>query len=162
MQHTGGAHAPVDTIRRRVKELRRRSGMTAAELAEQLDALGVPWNRSIVANFEGGRRPTVSVVEWLALARVLNVAPVHLLVPPDAEPNDPYQVTPVDTVHVKDARHWIRGYEPLSGSNRRDFHREEPREEQGRIWIPLSEEAYQELLRTFPLTSKGDDGVESR
>lgn len=126
MEHTGEVATPVDTIRRRVKELRGRSGMTAADLASQLSALGVPWNRSIVANFEGGRRTTVSVVEWLALAQVFNVAPLHLIVPPH-EPEDlQYQVTPAGTATIREVRGWVCGHWPLGGGNVAQFHREAP------------------------------------
>jgi transcriptional regulator with XRE-family HTH domain len=129
MEHTTEALAPVDVIRARVKELRGRSGMTAADLAERLAELGVNWNRSIVANFEGGRRPTVSVVEWLALAQVLNVAPVHLLVPTDAPAGTPYLVTPNREASVEDVRDWVRGIVPLYSDNPTRFRQETPPEE---------------------------------
>lgn len=105
--------------------------MTAADLAERLTDLGVNWNRSIVANFEGGRRPTVSVVEWLALAQVLNVAPVHLLVPTDAPAGTPYLVTPTREASVEDVRDWVRGIVPLNSENPQRFHQEVPPEEGG-------------------------------
>ena len=41
------------------------------------------WTRIVVTKLETGRRQSVSVEELLALAYVLNVAPVHLLVPWD-------------------------------------------------------------------------------
>ncbi|MDX2675799.1 helix-turn-helix domain-containing protein [Streptomyces sp. NY05-11A] len=129
MEHTTEALAPVNVIRARVKELRGRSGITAAELAERLTALGVNWNRSIVANFEGGRRPGVSVVEWLALAQVLNVAPLHLLVPPDAPDDAPYLFTPQRWADVRDVRNWVRGFVAINSENPQRFFREGPREE---------------------------------
>lgn len=135
MEHTTEALAPVDVIRARVKELRGRSGMTAADLAERLADLGVNWNRSIVANFEGGRRPTVSVVEWLALAQVLNVAPVHLLVPTDAPAGTPYLVTPTREATVEDVRDWVRGIVPLNSENPQRFHQEVPPEEGRFPWV---------------------------
>lgn len=129
MEHTTDPLAPVDVIRARVKELRGRSGMTAADLAERLSELGVNWNRSIVANFEGGRRPGVSIVEWLALAQVLNVAPVHLLVPTDVPVGTPYLIAPNREATVEDVRDWVRGIVPLYSENESRWYQEKPPEE---------------------------------
>ncbi|GAA0657231.1 hypothetical protein GCM10009535_40320 [Streptomyces thermocarboxydovorans] len=114
----------MDTVRERVRELRGRARMSAAELAAELERVGVKWNRSIVANFEGGRRPTLSVVELLALARVLNVSPLNLLVSPDAPRDAAYQVTPEETVSVGDVRRWIAAKGPILGGSREQFFRE--------------------------------------
>lgn len=105
----------MDAVRARVKELRGRKGWSGAELGKKLSALGVPWNRSVVANFESGRRPAVSVQELLALAYVLDVAPVNLLVPLDSEP---YRITPegADVHSSGDVWRWIRGEQPLPGA----------------------------------------------
>ncbi|MEV0209420.1 helix-turn-helix domain-containing protein [Streptomyces sp. NPDC050788] len=122
---------PTGTVRARVKELRRRKGLTAAELGEELAKLGVPWNRAIVTNFELGRRPAVSVQEVMALALVLDVAPVNLLVPLDSQP---YRVTP-EGAHVQgsgDVWRWLRGDRPLPGTQTagaRTFYAEVPAEE---------------------------------
>lgn len=106
----------MDAVRARVKELRGRKGWSGAELGEKLAALGVPWNRSVVANFESGRRPAVSVQELLALAVVLDVAPVNLLVPLDSEP---YRVTPAGTEPHSSGEvwRWMRGQQPLEGTS---------------------------------------------
>lgn len=95
--------------------MRRRKGLTAAELGARLADLGVPWNRGIVTNFELGRRPAVSVQELLALAHVFEVSPASLLVPLDSEP---YRLTPEGTepVNSADAWLWITGRRPLPGS----------------------------------------------
>ncbi|MFI8425102.1 helix-turn-helix domain-containing protein [Streptomyces sp. NPDC085479] len=146
MEHTQEQLNVAAAIRGRVRELRGRSGLKAAELADRLVELGVPWNRSIVANFEAGRRPNVSVVEWLALAQVLNVAPVHLLVPPDAPNDGAYEVTPNLSASVEDVRAWVRGYYPIKSDNLVQFNRETPREEWG--WIrPRPSEELEDRLR---------------
>ncbi|WP_420035078.1 helix-turn-helix domain-containing protein [Streptomyces sp. cg28] len=136
----------MEVLRARVKELRGRNGWSGADLGERLAELGVPWNRSVVANFESGRRPAVSVVEWLALAQVLNVAPVHLLVAPDASDGEPYRVTPDLVAPAQDVRAWIRGQYPISSDNLAQFHREAPSEEWG--WItPRPAESVEDRLR---------------
>ncbi|GAA3617324.1 helix-turn-helix domain-containing protein [Streptomyces chitinivorans] len=116
----------MSVIAERVKEVRGRRGLTAQELADRLKEAGVPWDRGTVTKLETKRRQNVSVVELLALARALHVAPVHLLVPPD---NRPYQVTPNEAHRSGRARAWIRGEEPLPGTDRRIFRTEVPLDE---------------------------------
>ncbi len=171
MKHTRVPIGPVETVRRRVKELRGRSGMTAADLAEQLSSRGVPWNRSIVANFEGGRRNTVSVVELLALGDVFNVAPVHLLVPVDAAADADYQVTPNSTATVEEVRRWICGEMPLGDGDVTQYHRETPRKPTGRLTIdtttPEGVQAAWEMIQVLAdaglakRVDKGGEGGES-
>lgn len=110
--------SPVDTIRTRVKQLRGHRGWTAAELGKRLKAKGIHWDRSIVANFEGGRRRTVSVDELLGLALVFDVSPTNLLVPLH---DTPYQVTPTRTEPADLVRAWVRGEQPLPDSDERTF-----------------------------------------
>ncbi|MFD5472927.1 helix-turn-helix domain-containing protein [Streptomyces sp. NPDC127105] len=158
MEHTTEALSPVDVIRARVKELRGRSGMTAADLAERLTELGVKWNRSIVANFEGGRRPTVSVVEWLALAQVLNVAPVHLLVPTDVPPETQYRIAPNREASVEDVRDWVRGIVPLYSENPQRWHQEMPPEEGFPfMWVRPTDSADGVDRKTMALRSWADE-----
>ncbi len=123
MEHTPEAWDPVDTVRRRVKELRGRKDWTGAELGKRLTELGVPWDRSIVANFENGRRRTVSVQELFALALVFDVAPVHLVIPLD---DRPYRITPTRTEPSLETRDWFRGGRPLPGTDLRTFFSEVP------------------------------------
>ncbi|MDX2676179.1 helix-turn-helix domain-containing protein [Streptomyces sp. NY05-11A] len=117
---------PTRAIAKRVREVRGRRGLTAEQLAERLTALGVSWQRSTVAKLENGNRENVTVTEWLALAAALNVAPVHLLIPPDAAEGDRYLVTPETELAADRAREWVRGRHPLPGARRRDFTAEAP------------------------------------
>lgn len=98
--------------------------MTAQELADKLRASGVPWDRGTVTKLETGRRQGVSVTEWLALARALDVAPVHLLIP--LEDRALFQVTPNEALPAHRVRPWARGIVPLPGSDSRIFHTEVP------------------------------------
>ncbi|MEO3786875.1 helix-turn-helix transcriptional regulator [Actinocorallia sp. B10E7] len=72
-------------IAARIKRLRNERGWSAAKLAEEMTAAGVRWDRSIVANFENGRRSYVTAEELVALGEVLDVAPAALLLPPDTD-----------------------------------------------------------------------------
>jgi transcriptional regulator with XRE-family HTH domain len=116
-----------------VRKVRRRRGLSAAQLAERLQQVGLDWDRSIVANLENGRRASLGVDELLALALVLDVAPVHLLVP--LEDELPYQVTPARVEPSGEVRDWIRGAEVLNGVDQRSFFSEVPEHE----WQQLTE-----------------------
>lgn len=72
-------------IGQRVKRYRKAARLSAEQLAQQLDDAGVPMTRSVLASLESGRRPVVSVAEWLILARLLNVPPLALLVDYDGD-----------------------------------------------------------------------------
>ncbi|MFF7690564.1 helix-turn-helix domain-containing protein [Streptomyces syringium] len=109
---------PVPTIALRVKELRGRRGWTAAQLGEALGKHGVRWDRFAVANLENGKRQNVTVQELIALALALDVAPVNLLVPLD---DRPYQLTPTRAEGADTVRAWVRGEEPLPGTDERTF-----------------------------------------
>lgn len=134
------AWSPTASVAHRVREVRKRRGLTAQELADKLTAQGVSWQRSTVAKLENGNRQEVTLTEWLALAAVLNVAPLHLLVPtfpspswdrPAGERNDPndevaYQVTPGLAAPMYRLRQFVRGSHPLPGMDRRAFYSEIP------------------------------------
>lgn len=110
---------PTRVIARRVRNLREGRKWSGERLAKEMTKVGVPWDRNIVANLETGRRASVSVVELLALAFVLDVAPVHLLVPTSA--NGPwYAFTPDQVAPAPVVREWIRGryWLPRPGDSR--------------------------------------------
>jgi transcriptional regulator with XRE-family HTH domain len=126
---------PSDAVAARVKQVRKRRDLTVADLAARCAELGAPQlTAQALYKLEGQResatrRPRpVSVDELLTLALALNVAPVHLLVPPD-DSDAPYQITPAVTATNRFvARGWIRGVGPLSG-DRREFDTEVPQDE---------------------------------
>lgn len=55
--------------------------MSAQQLSDACMNLGLPFSRSALANFESGRRPTVSVAEVIVLGKALGVPPAELLFP---------------------------------------------------------------------------------
>ena len=103
-------------------------------------AVGVPFDKTVIANLETGRRRFVTVAELLALALVLDVAPLHLMVPTDDTPTDDtpapehevYPVTPTLTCATSSVRAWIRGESPLGQQDPRTYFAEVPAEE----WHP--------------------------
>ncbi len=74
--------------------------------------VGIPWDRSVVAKFENGRRATVSLEEVFALAYVLDVAPVNLMTSTDLGA-PPHGVVSGVVASADDVREWIRGRKPL-------------------------------------------------
>ncbi|MFD4247794.1 helix-turn-helix domain-containing protein [Streptomyces sp. NPDC058525] len=129
------AWTPTETVAKRVREVRQRRGLTADQLAKRMTEQGVAWERSTVAKLENGSRQNLTLTEWLTLGAALNVAPVHLLLPIDAD-DDAYQVTPTRTNDVDHTRGWIRGHWPLPGANIIQFQSELPEAEQGRMFLP--------------------------
>lgn len=146
---------PTEVIARRVTELRQRKGMTRQELGERLtERTGVDWNRFTVSSLENGKRQNVTVVELLALARVLDVAPINLLVPLE---NVDFQVTPNEAVSTTSARDWIRGFIPLPGTDRRIFRSEIPLDELGEGKLrPATEDELRLARRAIGMREKGE------
>lgn len=146
--HPANAVHPADVLAQRVKEVRKRRGLTASELADLMVEQGVKWNRSIVANFESGRRRSVSVEELLALAYVLDVSPIHLLVP--LTDGTWYHFTPDRATPAGFVREWIRGRHPLQSTNARLFFSEVPDKE----WQPpeMSDEEIERRTRLTEIT----------
>jgi transcriptional regulator with XRE-family HTH domain len=72
-------------VAREVRRYREGQGqrprISAQQLADRTEELGMPIPRSVLANLESGRRETVSVAEILVLAAALNVAPIELICP---------------------------------------------------------------------------------
>lgn len=123
----------------RVREVRRRHGWTAAQLAERCAEIGAPEiTSSVVTDLETGRRDkttgrrrrSITVDELLVLACALDVAPVHLLVP--TKGSAVYPVASKRLVPPARAREWIRGRHPLPSSDPRVFFSEVPAQE----WEP--------------------------
>lgn len=107
-------------IAERVRLLREDLNLSQGELAEALDAIGVPWKRATVVNLEaraagsrgqGRGRDAVSVEELLGLALVLGVPPVGLLY--DLRSNEDTPVTSQVSAPPMEAALWTIGRRPL-------------------------------------------------
>lgn len=89
-------------------------------------------NRSVIANIENRRRMTLTLEEALTLAYVLDVAPVHLIVPTETDDKydaESYLVTPEIWTSIPDARAWIRGDKPAGDQDPRTYFSEVPEED---------------------------------
>lgn len=107
---TQASLTPHKVIAARMRQLRTGRGWSAQRLSEEMSKVGVPWDRSIVANLEYGRRRTVSVEEWLALAYVLAVPPPLLLL--DLDAGTDVEIVSGVVLHPWLAWEWITGEHP--------------------------------------------------
>src|SRR5690606_3552306 len=126
------ARRPHEVIASRVRALRKGRGWSAERLAKEMSKVGVPWERMVVTKLETRRRKSITVEELLALAYVLDVAPVYLLLPVNDE-RAPYAYTPDRTAEVWRVREWVRGHPyaaaptiGLGGVDRRGYLSEGP------------------------------------
>lgn len=126
--------SPTQVVAAQVRRLRDRHGWTAQQLADKMTEAGIAWNRAIVAKLETGRRSFVTVDEVMALAYVLDVAPVHLLVPIEngLAPNTQLRITSSVVTVPGAARAWIRGQMHIGGQDARIYYSEVPKDE----WTP--------------------------
>lgn len=121
---------------KRIQEVRKRRGWTAKELADRCTALGAPkLTASVIANIESGRkdkedrrRREITLDEWLILARALDAAPIHILVPPEGGTF----LVAGEALVGNEFRAWVRGDEAPVGVDPRIFYSEVPRDE----WTP--------------------------
>lgn len=97
--------AQTRLIMRAVRSARMAKDWSAERLASEMNAEGIPWNDNIVVNLEHGRRRSLRVHEWLALAYVLDAEPLDLLMPA----TNRYPVTPNTAVTRPIAKAWVKG-----------------------------------------------------
>ncbi|MFI6105803.1 helix-turn-helix domain-containing protein [Streptomyces sp. NPDC051310] len=71
----------TQNIAREVRRYRQKKGLSAQQLSDRTVELGMPIQRSVLANLESGRRTTVTVAEVLVLAAALGVPPGVLIFP---------------------------------------------------------------------------------
>lgn len=116
----------------RVKALRKRRGMTAAQFAARCTDLGAPAiTTNVIANIETRRRE-ITLNELMVFALALDVAPVHLLtaVATSEAANstggqEEQRLAVTSTVQIDDpdlAARWIRGEQALPVSDERLYY----------------------------------------
>lgn len=113
---------PTEHFGRQVRAYRRRRDWTQPELAERCRAAGLEWDRSIVANVEGGRRSSATIHELLTLARVLSVPPALLIFPVESE--EAVEVGPGCTLRPGPAIRWLVGDDPSGALDQTAYKRE--------------------------------------
>ncbi|MBO2459865.1 helix-turn-helix domain-containing protein [Actinomadura violacea] len=107
--------ALATSIAEQVRRYRKDRGLSAQQLADACTALGMETSRSAIANFESGRRPTISVAELLIFAHALRVPPLLLVVPVGADQS--VQLAPGVATSAWDAAQWFAGLGRDAGDN---------------------------------------------
>lgn len=110
----------------RIRHLRKRHAFTQQQLADRLNLLGARTDRAAVAKVESGTRG-LSLNELFQYAMALDVAPVHLVSPPDDD--GPIFLGPQMEVSPDEMRAWVRGDRPLLWQDQRIYWSEVPKKE---------------------------------
>ena len=113
-------HLTIEKVAaRRLREERRRQGLTQDDLASRCVDLGEPIARTTIAKIENGKR-ALSLSDVFVLAAALNTSPAMLFLPIGDE--DDVYIAPKLKVHPHLAMKWIEGTEPLPISNISQWH----------------------------------------
>lgn len=99
------------SIAAEVRRHRQEQGLSAQQLSERCAQVGMPIQRSVLANLESGRRSTVTVAEVLVLAAALRVAPAQLIFPVGYQ--EKVEVVPGVEDSPYEAVQWLRGAKHL-------------------------------------------------
>ncbi|MFE2132271.1 helix-turn-helix domain-containing protein [Streptomyces sp. NPDC059466] len=99
-------------VAREVRRHRQAQGLSAQQLADRCAQIGMPIQRSVLANLESGRRTTVNIAELLVLAHALDVPPGVLLFPVGYEQQT--EVLPGGYAEPGFAVEWLAGRSFLS------------------------------------------------
>ncbi|MFD3525050.1 helix-turn-helix domain-containing protein [Streptomyces sp. NPDC058653] len=98
------AAGAAQSVRRR----RLDRGISVQKLADICtNDYGLPIKRSVLANFEGGRRPALSVAELLVLAKILELSPLELLFPVGMDTET--EILPGVAADTWEAAKWFTG-----------------------------------------------------
>jgi len=108
----------TQSIAGEIRQRRKARGMSAEDLAAACGDLGMPIPRSTLADLENGRRASISVAEWLAIATALDVPPVMLLCPVGTA--ETAEVLPGAEAPAFRAAQWVAGEAPLRHPGRAD------------------------------------------
>lgn len=95
------------SIAQEVRRNRERLGLSAQQLSDRCREIGLPIHRSVISNFENGRRGNLTIAELLVVAEALEIAPIFLLFPVGF--TETIEVLPNDTVTAVDAVKWFAG-----------------------------------------------------
>ena len=117
----GEVRSPSVLLGERIRELRTDRGWSLQDLADRMREHGVKLHKTTVAKVETAER-RVPLDELLTFAYVLDVAPVHLFVPPELQRSDVrIEVAPDITPGPVGLRAWMRGEVALTGQDERRF-----------------------------------------
>lgn len=99
---TSWAEGVSKLIAENLKALRKRADLSAAEVSKRTADMGHPISRSVISDFESGRKKNISVPDFLVLAYALDALPLELLY---GSQRDRVAVLPDLTVAIDEAWH---------------------------------------------------------
>jgi transcriptional regulator with XRE-family HTH domain len=102
------------TVAGNIARLRKRSGLTARDLAAKLDAAGRSVSQASITRMEQGKK-TVTADDLAALAVVFGVSPAALLLPLEDHSGTHVDVTGAGRVPADRAWAWASSEQPLTG-----------------------------------------------
>ena len=135
------------TIAREVRRYRQERGMSAQQLADKTAELGMPIPRSVLANFENGRRPTISAAEVVVLAAALDVSPAELMCPVGYDKQ--LEMLPGRMMDPRTTARWFSGELKLNVSGAATMLRQPGSKEQPAAYLI---DYHQELLNQLEVT----------
>jgi len=121
-QAVGWPDTLMASVAAEVRRYRKRRGWSAQQLADACAGAGLDFKRSVIANLESGRRPTLSVPELLVLGRVLDVPPALLLFPVGTSAEVP--VSDDSSPSPWSALQWFVGEHPFPATTDSGVHTE--------------------------------------
>ena len=90
--------------------------MTAEDLSDETERLGMKIERTVIANLENRRRASISIAEVLVLAKALRMPPVLLFLPVgDGPPTT--EALPGKIVSTWAAARWVTGEAPFAADD---------------------------------------------
>jgi transcriptional regulator with XRE-family HTH domain len=151
----------TENIARTVREARDHRNWSGQQLAEAMSEAGVQWDRNIVANLESGRRRSVSAEELLALGFVLDICPLHLLIPTAPADDEWFAITPHWVAPAPLVREWLRGrhWMPHPGGSDRTYWTWVPDDEWNPPTVSDAERDARRAKRLARLQELADAGV---
>lgn len=99
------------TITTEVRRLRVEQGLSAQQLSDRCKQLGMEIPRTVLSNFENGRRTNITVAETLVLGAALGVPPAALIFP--AGTLEEVEILPGERMDPMLAIEWLSGEAPL-------------------------------------------------
>ncbi|GHJ45853.1 hypothetical protein Cs7R123_31950 [Catellatospora sp. TT07R-123] len=115
-EQVSGGSSPGEIVRDRLREVRKARKLNATQAAELYDDPSM--TSTVLMNIEAGRRAAGATIdELIRFAYVLDVPPEALLV----AAGEHVQVAPGVTVDSARFLRWVRGQEPLEGTDARQY-----------------------------------------
>ena len=141
------AAAPSEIFAQRVREARNRLNWKQTDLANELDRLGYPMDRTTIARLENNDRK-VSLNDFMAICIALSISPLHMLIPVEEEGEEAQQIAAAPEYLVDRAAmaRWVKGDMNLPGMDAASFARQMPDE-----WLKkIMEERAQRFIAEQP------------